>query len=236
VIVDLPVTPTAWKSGLQLLAVIAHKMFVCHARTVLFWAVLAAQGILLVLAWHEHGLDRQILGSARFLIVLGGLVLVSVAEEFGHAAACIAGRHSDAIRGFRVANWCVGSKCRILVESFGVHFQGRISPKDFLRIAAAGPLFAFMVGTLLFSVMWLLGINRPDRSPLSFWVSLCLLLGPLVSLAPFSASFPSDGRRIIEIRDRCHLETTEVLKEVALGFAAALRYSLGTLPKNGVEG
>lgn len=217
-------------------AFIAHKMFVCHSRTVLFWAILAAQGILLVQAWHEHSLDRQILGSARFLIVLGCLVLVSVAEEFGHAAACIGSRHSEAIRGFRVANWCVGSKCRILVESFGVHFQGLLSPKDFLRIVAAGPLFSLMVGALLFCALWLLGINRPDHSPLSFWVSLCLLLAPLVSLMPFSASFPSDGRRIIEIRDRCHLETTEVLKEVALGFAAALRYSLGSLRKDGVEG
>lgn len=217
-------------------AFIAGKMFVCHFRTVLFWAILAAQGIFLVQAWQEHRLDQQILGSARFLIVLGCLVLVSVAEEFGHAAACIEARHAEAIRGFRVANWCVGSKCRILVESFGVHFQGFISQKDFLRIVAAGPLFSLMVGTLLFCALWLLGVNRPDHSPLSFWVSLCLLLAPLVSLMPFSASFPSDGRRIIEIRDRCHLETAEVLKEGAQGFAAALRYSLGSLRKDGVEG
>lgn len=232
----MSVAPTAWTSGARLFAFIAHKMFACHLRTVLFWAVLAAQGILLVQAWYEHGLNQQILDSGRFLIVLGCLSLVSVAEEFGHAAACIGSRRAETIRGLRVANWCVGSRCRILVESFGVHFQGFMSSKDLLRIAAAGPLFSLMVATLLFCALWLLGINRPAHSPLSFWVSLCLPLVPLVSLTPFSASFPSDGRRIIEIRDRCHLETTEVLKEMARGFGVALRYSLGLLRKDGVEG
>lgn len=228
-IVDIPAAPRAWKSGIQLFVFIALKMFACHCRTVLFWAVLTTQGILLLHAWSENRSDLQLPSSARFLLVLGCFALVSVAEEFGHAAACIGARRPEVIRGFRAANWCVGSKCRILMESFGVHFQGSISPKDLLRIAAAGPLFSFMTGTVLFCLLWLLRINRPDHSPLSFGVSLCLLLAPLVSLAPFSASFPSDGRRILEIRKQCHLGTTEVLREMAQGFTVALRYCLRSL-------
>jgi hypothetical protein len=119
------------------------------------------------------------------------LVLVSVAES--RPRRCM--HRSTAFGRYRGFGWPTGAWVRSAEFWWNrLAFTFRDSSvKSFLRILY---LFAFIVGAIVLRWSWESIAPITVLSVLGF---LCLLLGPLVSLAPFSASFPSDGRRIIEI-------------------------------------
>ncbi len=169
----------------------------------------------------------HLVGFVQLFLIISALILVGVSEEFAHAAACIQKGKPEQVRNLRVSNWCLGPKSKVMVESFGVHFQGTMSYKDLLHITAAGPLFSLLTGGVFFCILWVGGINQPQSNSLNFGISVFLLLLPVLSLMPFSLAFPSDGSRILEIKRRCHLKPDELLKEMAQGVILVLHFLMG---------
>jgi len=228
-IVDFPVPEIAKTNGPRLLAFLCCRILKAHARTL--GALLLPPVLLLAVVALVRAAEPVHAVMYAFRIALLGLclALVSISEEFGHAAAAIRKNLDGVVRDLRVSYWTRRGWRALLVLSYGVHLKGQMTERDLLQITAAGPLLALSVGCMFLLGFWCWGGNVLFTDPVQAPVASLLVLLPLISLTPIGhlGPFPfvhSDGDRIADLKVKHSMGTLAISREMARGLGFVLAF------------
>ena len=210
------------RNGILLFLFLARTMAVSFARTIAVRVLLTSIAIVTLFYAITAADNDKMIEVLRFLAVASAIVFVPVSEEFSHAAACIQLGKSDRVHALSASRWRFTSRTDLLIESFGVHFKGKMSANELLKITAAGPLFSLCTGLILLAVFYLAGIIGPQASTSILLVSLTLVIMPILSIAPVPSKFPlssfsSDGHAILEIKRQNHISVFHLLNDMSRG-------------------
>ncbi|MCL5020943.1 MAG: hypothetical protein M1339_04615 [Bacteroidetes bacterium] len=209
-------------------------MVVSFARTIVVRVLLASIAIVTLLYTIIASDNDKLIEVLRFFVVASAIVFVPVSEEFSHAAACIQLGKSDRVYALTASRWRLAARTELLIESFGVHFKGKMSANELLKITAAGPLFSLCMGLILLAVFYLAGILGPQASTSILLISLTLVIMPILSIAPVPYKFPlssfsSDGHVILKIKRQSGISVCHLLIDMSRGLL--LTFSFLIRPK-----
>lgn len=219
-IVGVEIPQKSKLNGVRLAAFIIKEMIYYHFRSLLFlfcfvWAV-----YLLISDYLTESNPSILLYILLIAFLLG---IISVSEEFSHAAAGLQKRKYNEVKELRISLWNIG-RINILVESFGIRFKGMLSSRDMIHVTAAGPLFALITGIFFFIILWYAGINRPGENIIAFYMSLFFIILPVLSLMPYKLGFISDGGRLLEIKKINSLKISLLIKEMFYGLFLVIKF------------
>jgi len=181
--------------------------------------------------------DNQLLKSLVLKLVIVLLIFpISIAlEETFHAAVLISSGREEEVRDLFVALVSING-FELFATSVAVHFVGRFSPTDIIRLSFGGPGMALVLGVIL-SVLCVLIVNllAVVHAIYMHIIIFSFIVSPLISLLPINARFESDGLKIFNFKKQLKLSFLELAKELLVSLQLGFHFLYSSKIRRGYD-